>query len=358
MPLDVELPRRNRVAGRNAFRDRHSGGPSDCWATAKPRIPPSPSPPITAWSAPSKRCSRPNKLRSKWPNVPCAAANGHGPDSPFRGRAFASSTARNADWAGFIRSRGARLIDSFYPPSYYGVTGAKFVPIVEALVRIVGARHVRMLSRGLARGAARAGRWLRPRRACFRRLPTAVSRFTDLRSARRPPPAPIRGPIIRIGAELEQAGYPADWFDEVIIWHVLEHLPRSAADDRRNRADPEAGRALDRRRSQLQQPAGAVVGCGLVPSRFAAPLVPLSARRTAAAAGRYRVYAAERASFLAAAKPLRMGAKRLEPVAPAAAKRALHAAEIAARRGARTTPLSAESRFAWRIGWECRSPAR
>ena len=52
-------------------------------------------------------------------------------------------------------------IDSFYPPSYYGVTGAKFVPLVEALVRIVGARHVRMLSRGLTRRRTGARRGLR-----------------------------------------------------------------------------------------------------------------------------------------------------------------------------------------------------
>ena len=29
---------------------------------------------------------------------------------------------------------------------------------------------------------------------------------------------------IRVAPELDQAGYPAECFDEVIIWHVLEHV--------------------------------------------------------------------------------------------------------------------------------------
>src|SRR5579862_2533840 len=47
----------------------------------------------------------------------------------------------------------AALIRQFYPASYYGVTGAKFVPAIEVLVRLVGARRVRALSRGLPKGA-------------------------------------------------------------------------------------------------------------------------------------------------------------------------------------------------------------
>ena len=55
----------------------------------------------------------------------------------------------------------AELIAQFYPPSYYGVTGAKFVPLIEALVRLVGARHVRALSRGLRPARTSARRRLR-----------------------------------------------------------------------------------------------------------------------------------------------------------------------------------------------------
>src|SRR3972149_3262410 len=36
----------------------------------------------------------------------------------------------------------AETIRGFYPPEYYGVTGSKFVPLVESLVRLGGARAV------------------------------------------------------------------------------------------------------------------------------------------------------------------------------------------------------------------------
>jgi SAM-dependent methyltransferase len=116
-----------------------------------------------------------------------------------------------------------QMIDTFYPPSYYGVTGAKFVPLVEALVRVVGARHVRMLSRGLARGAhvldVGCGRGVL--------LSSLADRGFDVHgfeiSAEAAAGADPRA-TIRIGTELEEANYPTAFFDEVIIWHVLEHL--------------------------------------------------------------------------------------------------------------------------------------
>jgi SAM-dependent methyltransferase len=114
-------------------------------------------------------------------------------------------------------------IDSFYPPSYYGVTGAKFVPLVEALVRIVGARHVRMLSRGLTRGArvldVGCGRGILLSALADRGLDVHGFEISAAAAAGADPRADIR-----VAPELDQAGYPAEWFDEVIIWHVLEHV--------------------------------------------------------------------------------------------------------------------------------------
>ena len=227
------------------------------------------------------------------------------------------------------------MIDSFYPPSYYGVTGAKFVPLVEALVRIVGARHVRMLSRGLARGArvldVGCGRGVLLSSLADRGL--RGSRIRDQRGGCRRSRSAGRSSVLATSST--RPAIRPTWFDEVIIWHVLEHCPRSAGDVPRNPPHSEAGRTPDRRRSQLQQPAGAVVGCGLVPSRFAAAPVSLSARRAAPAAGRYR--ALRRGSehhFSLRQNPFGWVQSALNKFASAAAKRTLHAAEIAARGGA------------------------
>ena len=44
-------------------------------------------------------------------------------------------------------------IRAFYPNEYYGEPGVKFQPLVERLVRAVGARHISFLSAGVPPGA-------------------------------------------------------------------------------------------------------------------------------------------------------------------------------------------------------------
>jgi SAM-dependent methyltransferase len=116
------------------------------------------------------------------------------------------------------------LISQFYPASYYGVTGAKFVPLIEGLVRLVGARQVRALSRGLSEGArvldVGCGRGVllsalarRGFEAHGFEMSQAAATGVDRRA------------IVRIGTSLEEAHYPQRHFDQVILWHVLEHLP-------------------------------------------------------------------------------------------------------------------------------------
>jgi SAM-dependent methyltransferase len=116
------------------------------------------------------------------------------------------------------------VIARFYPASYYGVTGAKFVPLIEALVRLVGARHVRALARGLKAGARvldiGCGRGVLLSALAQRGFEAHGFEVSPSAATGVDPRA-----IMRFGKNLEEAAYPRSYFDQVIIWHVLEHLP-------------------------------------------------------------------------------------------------------------------------------------
>lgn len=138
----------------------------------------------------------------------------------------------------------AEEISAFYPREYYGDTGAKFEPLVEAMVRLVGARHVRFLVRGLPPG----GRILDV--GCGRGV--LLGAFADLGyevhgveiSETAVAGADPRVQI-RIADQLAEAEYPPDYFDQVVIWHVLEHV-----------ADP---RGTIREAHRILKPGGKVV---------------------------------------------------------------------------------------------------
>ena len=121
-------------------------------------------------------------------------------------------------------------VRSFYPGEYYGEPGAKFQPAIERLVRWVGSRHIGFLSSGLPAGArvldVGCGRGVilgpladRGFQAHGVEISAEAARGADPRAQ------------IRIAPRLQDAGYAEDSFDEVVIWHVLEHLhdPRGTA---------------------------------------------------------------------------------------------------------------------------------
>jgi 2-polyprenyl-3-methyl-5-hydroxy-6-metoxy-1,4-benzoquinol methylase len=117
----------------------------------------------------------------------------------------------------------------FYPDEYYGEPGAKFRGLIERLVRLVGARHIGFLSRSLRPGArvldVGCGRGVI--------LGALADRGFEVHGVEQSAEA-ARGADprakIRITARLADAGFDADHFDELVIWHVLEHLadPRGA----------------------------------------------------------------------------------------------------------------------------------
>ena len=114
-------------------------------------------------------------------------------------------------------------IAALYPPDYYGEPGTKFQPLVERLVRFIGERHITFLSRGLAprsrildvgcgRGVILGALANRGFEVHGLEISAEAARGADPRAE------------IRIANRLADADYPPESFDEIIIWHVLEHL--------------------------------------------------------------------------------------------------------------------------------------
>ncbi len=115
-------------------------------------------------------------------------------------------------------------IRSFYPPEYYGVTGAKFVPMVEKLIRIVGARQARAITHGLVPGSRvldiGCGRGVLLSSLADRGFEAHGFEISETAAAGADPRAHIR-----VASSLHEAGYRTRFFDAVVLWHVLEHLP-------------------------------------------------------------------------------------------------------------------------------------
>lgn len=118
----------------------------------------------------------------------------------------------------------AGAIRAFYPQHYYGSEGRKFFPLIEQAVRLVAARHARFFGRLMPPGArvldvgcGRGVTLAALAEAGFETWGFEVS--AEAVQGVNPPSQ------IRVAESLAEAGFPDQFFDEIIIWHVLEHVP-------------------------------------------------------------------------------------------------------------------------------------
>ena len=127
---------------------------------------------------------------------------------------------------------GREELRGFYPEQYYGEPGTKFQPLVERLVRVVGERHISFLTRLLAPGARvldlGCGRGVNLGPLADRGFEVHGVEISAAAAQGADPRADVR-----IASSLSDAGYEAAFFDEVVVWHVLEHVddPRGTLEE-------------------------------------------------------------------------------------------------------------------------------
>lgn len=120
---------------------------------------------------------------------------------------------------------GPERISEFYPAEYYGSPNAKFEPLVEMGVRCGARMRVRTLLSGVPRGSrvldVGCGRGVMLRAMLDLGHEAHGVEITPEAAAGADPRAHIR-----IAPDLTDAEYETNSFDAVVLWHVLEHLPR------------------------------------------------------------------------------------------------------------------------------------
>lgn len=114
-------------------------------------------------------------------------------------------------------------VRGYYPDEYYGELGVKFQPLTERIVRAVSARHVTFLTAGLPNGArvldVGCGRGM-----ILGALADRGYEVHGIEVSERAAHGADSRAFVRIAQTVDEADYPDCHFDQVIIWHVFEHL--------------------------------------------------------------------------------------------------------------------------------------
>ena len=118
----------------------------------------------------------------------------------------------------------AQTVESSYPPEYYGDYRNKFSGPVEFVVRRLAAYRARWLARKIRRGGrvldVGCGRGILLRTFLEQGLETH-----GVETSRKAVQGADPRAEIAIAARLADVGYAPGYFDAVVLFHVLEHLP-------------------------------------------------------------------------------------------------------------------------------------
>jgi 2-polyprenyl-3-methyl-5-hydroxy-6-metoxy-1,4-benzoquinol methylase len=133
------------------------------------------------------------------------------------------AACRGCGLGAFHPMLGGDEIRALYPEDYYGEPGRKFRPVLERLVRAVAARHIGFLSGGLPDGASildvGCGRGVLFSPLADRGFRVFGVEFSEDAVRGCDPRAEVR-----IAEKLSDAGFASETFDQIVIWHVLEHM--------------------------------------------------------------------------------------------------------------------------------------